>query len=88
LQKFNTHLLSFELTDTKSALHEHTMLDEYYPGPEVSYHHAKLLQELGELERLQALFPRFSRRPEPLAAITTTFIVYGSSWAKAAFQRG
>lgn len=58
----DAHLLyarALELTrDTNAALHEYAVLDEYYPGPEASYHYAKLLQELGEYEKSQILFKK------------------------------
>ncbi len=58
----DAHLLyarALELTkDTNAALHEYAVLDEYYPGPEASYHYAKLLQELGEFDKSQALFQK------------------------------
>lgn len=44
-----------KLGDVSAALHEYESLDQYYPGPEATYHYAKLLQTQGNEEKAQFL---------------------------------
>lgn len=44
------------LGDDYAALHEYEVLDSYYPGAEASYHFARLLKKLGQMERALQVF--------------------------------
>lgn len=46
------------LEETDRAMHEYEVLDEYYPGPEATYHYAMLLKKTGYEDKARTLLDK------------------------------